>query len=103
MTARGVSDVNVSWKQTWPKIVARAWADDAFMERLKRDPQGVAREYDLPIIEDAAYQVVVFDKPASAISVVLNIPPKPGDLQDESLETLSSYAERKSCANSSTA
>ena len=103
MTDRSVSDANASWKRTWPKIVARAWADDAFMERLKRDPLSVAKEYDLPIIEDAAYQVVVYDNPASVISVVLSIPPKPGDLQDESLETLSEYAERHSCANSSTA
>ena len=94
-----VAEANELWKKTWPRIVARAWGDQAFMERLKKDPQGVAREYNLPLLENTAY--VVEGGSDAPHKIVLSVPPRPKDLPTDNMEELSRYADEQKCADSS--
>jgi hypothetical protein len=47
----------------WGQLMARAWADEAFKERLVADPAGVLREhgYELPPGTNVRLQVVASD------------------------------------------
>jgi hypothetical protein len=38
---------SVNWDYQWGQIVARAWAEDDFKQRLLADPAAILREYDL--------------------------------------------------------
>jgi hypothetical protein len=87
-----------TWRQNWPKIVARAWADEAFMARLINHPEEVAQEYKLPLLEGATYKVVSGNEPPT---MVLSLPPKPENLKIESMEELAEHAEQKNCSRSS--
>jgi hypothetical protein len=87
-----------SWKKSWPKIVARAWSDEAFMQRLLQHPEEIAREYKLPVLEGAAFKVVSGNEPPT---MVLSVPPKPNSLKIESMEELADQAEQQQCGNSS--
>jgi hypothetical protein len=40
---------SANWDYQWGQIVGRAWADDGFNQRLRADPAGVLKEYDLPL------------------------------------------------------
>lgn len=63
-----------SLMKTWPRIVARAWSDPAFLTRLKKEPVEVFKEYNLPLIPDFEYAV----KAGKGNPVVtLSVPPKP--------------------------
>jgi hypothetical protein len=84
-----------SWKKVWPKIVARAWSDEAFMQRLMQNPQEIAWEYKLPLIAGMAYKVVSGNEPPT---MVLSVPPKPSSLKIESMEELADQAEQKNCS-----
>jgi hypothetical protein len=84
-----------SWKKIWPRIVARAWSDEAFMQRLMQNPQEIAREYKLPLLDGAAYKVVSGHEPPT---LVLSVPPKPSSLKIESMEELADQAEQKNCS-----
>ena len=98
MDTRGLADAYASWRKTWPKIVAKAWADPAFMQRLTEHPLDVAKEYNLPTLEGVAYKVV----PGSALpTLTLSVPPKPDHLKTESMDELASSAEEQHCGDSS--
>ena len=43
----------------WSQIVARAWCDQDFMERLLSDPRAVLAEHDLEVPPDTEVEVVV--------------------------------------------
>jgi hypothetical protein len=87
-----------AWRQTWPKIVARAWADEAFLARLTQHPEAVAEEYKLPMLDGVHYKVVSGNEPPT---LVLSLPPKPADLKMESMEELADHAEQAACYHSS--
>jgi len=89
---------HAAWRQTWPKIVARAWADEAFMARLTNHPEEVAEEYKLPLLDGTHYKVVSGNEPPT---LVLSLPPKPTNLKIESMEELADHAEQKHCHHSS--
>jgi hypothetical protein len=67
-------------------VVARAWSEEAFKERLLAEPGAVLREQGLEI--PAGVDVRVIEDTAEAVHLVL--PPRPtsvkGDLSDEELE-----------------
>lgn len=98
--ALSVSEANEMWKKTLPRIIARAWSDANFMARVKRDPQGVAREYNLPLLDNTVYEVDSSGQPHPN-RVILTIPPRPKDLPIESAEELSRYADEQNCFESS--
>jgi hypothetical protein len=86
------------WMEAWPKMVAQAWTDDAFLAKLVKDPAQVAKEYDLPVMKYFRIHVSVGTMPPT---LMLNIPPRPDDLKDP--ENLAKeMVERKTCNNSCT-
>ncbi len=50
-----------NWDYQWGQIVGRAWADDNFSQRLRSDPAGVLKEYDLP--PPAGLRIEVLENP----------------------------------------
>jgi len=69
--------------QRWGQIVARAWADDAFKERLLAEPKAVLQEHG--ILVPAGSGVRVLEPPEQAVYFVL--PPRPrAELTDEQLD-----------------
>jgi hypothetical protein len=43
----------------WGQVVARAWCDEEFMERLLSDPRAVLAEHDLDVPSDKEVEVVL--------------------------------------------
>ena len=67
----------------WQKIVAEAWADDAFRQRLIADPKAVLAERGIECEEDVEIQVVQGDKKVH----YLVLPPKPeGEYENEVMD-----------------
>jgi hypothetical protein len=65
------------------QIVARAWTDDAFKQRLIADPKSVLAEFG--VHTDARKEVRVVENDESVFYLV--IPQKPGNLTAEQLES----------------
>jgi hypothetical protein len=42
----------------WSQVVARAWSDEGFMERLRADPRALLAEHGLEVPEDTEVAVV---------------------------------------------
>lgn len=71
-----------SWEKQWGRVVARAWSDDEFRQRLVNDPSAVLREQGIEVPYDVELQVVE-DTPETCHLV---LPASPGnDLSDEEL------------------
>src|SRR4051812_14769448 len=68
----------------WGQVVARAWSDDAFKQRLPSDPKAVLAEAGLPVPPNLTLQV----HEATPTEVHLVLPPPPtgrnGDKLSES-------------------
>jgi hypothetical protein len=62
----------------WAQVVARAWSDDAFKQRLLTDPQAVLAEAGLPV--PANLQVQVHEATPTHLHIVLP-PPPPAELR----------------------
>jgi len=60
-------------KKAWAKVVARAWADADFKEKLVKDPLSVLKQEGLAFPEGAKVKVIE----ATGAEVHLIIPPKP--------------------------
>ena len=88
------------WRKTWPKIVARAWADSAFMAKLVSEPVKVLQgEYKLPVFDHLDVRVTMGKVPSS---LTLVIPPKPEDLKGGMEDVAKDQIERSTCTNSCT-
>ena len=61
------------------KIVARAWADEEFKQRLLSDPRSVLDEHGIDVPKGIEFKVVE----STSTSVYLVIPPRPGPLEVE--------------------
>jgi hypothetical protein len=73
----------------WSQIVAKAWCDEKFMNRLLADPRGVLAEHDLEVPDDAEVEVtlgtdVKVEGTYAARCFVLPANP-PGELFEEQL------------------
>jgi len=71
-----------SWEKQWGRIVARAWTDDKFRQRLVNDPATVLREQGIEVPYDVELQVVE-DTPEICHLVLPTSPAS--DLSDEEL------------------
>jgi hypothetical protein len=49
----------MSEEMVWGQVVARAWCDDDFMQRLLSDPRAVLAEHDLVVPPDTEVEVVL--------------------------------------------
>ena len=73
----------------WSQIVARAWCDEGFMNRLLTDPRSVLAEHDLEVPPGTEVEVVLgtevkVDDTAAVRRFVLPASP-PDDLSEEEL------------------
>ena len=76
----------VDFDKVFAKVIARAWADDAFKQRLVSDPKAVAAEYGFTI--PPGMQVRVVENTADVTNVVLPRRPTAEVLSDEQLEAV---------------
>jgi hypothetical protein len=73
------------YAKQWGQLVARAWSDEAFKERLLADPDATLAEQGIPI--PPGVEVRVHENSAAVVHLAL--PPKPGDdLSDEQLDAV---------------
>ena len=49
----------ISEELGWSQVVARAWSDEDFMQRLLSDPRAVLAEHDLEVPPDTEVEVVL--------------------------------------------
>ncbi len=74
----------------WSQLVARAWCDEGFMERLRSNPRAVLAEHGLEVPDDTEVQVMegtearVVDDTDTARHFILPDRP-PEELTDEEL------------------
>ena len=74
--------------KNYQKIIARAWADAEFAERLSSDPKGALAEQGIEVPDE--FEVKVTHANANELHII--IPPMPegfGELGDEELEAVS--------------
>ncbi|TWB15506.1 putative ribosomally synthesized peptide [Nitrospirillum amazonense] len=71
--------------KAYGRVVAKAWADDAFKARLLADPVTVLKGEGVDI--PAGMAVTVAENTATACTLVL--PARPADLSDEELDVVS--------------
>ncbi len=71
-----------NWQQQWGQVVAQAWSDDSYKQRLLADPAAVMAEQGLT--PPASKQIRVLEDTDDTLHVVL--PAKPGELSDEELD-----------------
>jgi hypothetical protein len=71
------------WNKQWTKLIARAWADEAFKRRLLASPAAVLQECGLAV--PPGVQVKVVENSDQVLHLML--PPRPvGELTEEELE-----------------
>lgn len=78
MTLEQVVDL---WKKVWPSIVARAWLDDEFRDRLYREPNAILVEHQIPELRGVQAQVVSDEKITQA-TLLLSPGWKPTSAED---------------------
>jgi hypothetical protein len=69
------------FQQEWTKIVAQAWADVSFKQRVLSDPAGVLKERGFDVHDEITLKVVE----DSAKEVHLVLPERPAELSDAEL------------------
>jgi hypothetical protein len=79
-----------AFQKAWAKIIAKAWSDAAYKQRLLKDPTGVLKENGIKLPEGMS--VRVNESTDKVIQLVL--PKKPhGELSVEELEGLAAAGE----------
>ena len=71
-----------SGQREWGQVVAKAWSDDSFKQRLISDPEAALRESGLPV--QGGKKIRVVEDTADTVHVVL--PAKPNELTDDELD-----------------
>jgi len=95
-----LATINQAWVQTWPKVVARAWTDEEFRQRLLDNPAEALAEFNLPWLHQVEVKVVAGE--AAPPTMVLTLPDPPDDLGEESIEgLLKSGARASNCMGTS--
>ena len=77
---------NENQKQ-WAKIVAKAWADEDYKQRLLADPTSVMKEEGLEVPEGVKFKCVE----ATKSKTWLVLPPKPDGRVEEGEERLAAF------------
>src|SRR5258707_719485 len=80
----------VDWDYQWDQIVARAWDDAAFKQRLLSDPAAVLKEYGLA--PPAGITIKVHENTDTVLNLTLPIKPPPEELSAEELQRVAGGA-----------
>jgi len=85
------------------KTMAKAWADDAFKQRLLKDPTAVFKEEGVEI--PAHFEEVrVIEASAKVFYLMIPPPPAEGELSDEEFSALAGgFTSYSSCSNNGSA
>jgi Nitrile hydratase, alpha chain len=67
----------------WSQLVARAWADPAFKQRLIADPAAVLKENGLLV--PAGIKIIVVENTNKVLHLTLPLPPAAEELSEEEL------------------
>ena len=70
------------WQQTWGQVVAQAWSDGSYKQRLLTEPAAVMAERGLT--PPTGKQIRIVEDTADTVHVVL--PARPSELTDEQLD-----------------
>jgi Nitrile hydratase, alpha chain len=70
------------WQQAWGEMVAQAWSDDGYKQRLVGDPASALGERGLT--PPAGKEIRVLEDTSDTVHIVL--PARPGELSDEELD-----------------
>jgi Nitrile hydratase, alpha chain len=71
------------WGKQWGQVVAKAWADAAFKQRLLADPHAVLKEHGLEV--PRGLQVKVVENTDSVRHLILPTKPSSDELSEEAL------------------
>jgi hypothetical protein len=70
----------------WSRIIAKAWADDTFRDRLLSDPKAILLEQGFETARDICVSLAESSEMQSTDEILyLALPPKPVDLSEEEL------------------
>jgi hypothetical protein len=70
----------------WSKIIAKAWADDSFRDRLLSEPKAVLRAQGFATTREVCVTLAETCEMESSDEILyLALPPKPDDLSEEEL------------------
>lgn len=75
-----------NFKQTWKEIVARAWKDEAFKQRLLSDPKTVLQE--MGVKPPAEMKIRIHEDSDAAVNLVLPRNPASTSLSAEELDQI---------------
>lgn len=75
-------------QKAWAKIVAKAWSDEVFKQRLLKNPDAVFQEYGLDTPEGITFKI--HENSNKVIHITL--PAKPEGLSDEQLKNVAAGA-----------
>jgi len=72
------------YQKAYAKIIAKAWADDGFKQRLLCDPAPVLKENGIEAHEGVEFKVL--ESTSNLIHLVLPARPDPSEVSEEDLE-----------------
>ena len=70
--------------ERYAQVVAKAWRDELFKQRLLGNPEAVLREHGLPLPVGRSVRVV--ENTPEVVHLVLPLKPAEGELSDDQLE-----------------
>ena len=82
-----MKDKKTDWRRIWSKIVARAWTDEIFKQRLLKDPKGVFVEFGLKLPKE----IKNIKSHADSETLHIMLPKNPveiGDLTEEQIQKI---------------
>jgi hypothetical protein len=71
-----------TWQQAWGQVVAQAWSDDGYRQRLLSDPAAALQAQGLSV--PAGKQIRIIEDTDDTVHVIL--PARPTELSDEDLD-----------------
>ena len=74
------------WQKGYAKVVAQAWSDAAYKERLVHDPRSVLTEAGLNV--PSSYEIAVVEDSSDRRHLVLPAKPAEGEISEEALASV---------------
>ena len=78
-----ITKAAAEWRKGYAKVVAKAWSDAAYKERLLRDPRAVLAEAGLEV--SSSLEIAVVEDSADKRHLVLPAKPAEGEIDEEVL------------------
>jgi hypothetical protein len=79
-------DPTPEYRKALGQVIARAWTDPTFKQRLLTEPKAVAQEYGISVPSE--FEVRVVENTPTLVHIVLPARPPGAELSDEQLEAV---------------